>query len=112
MCSYVGRVVRNRYGDGRGMIWLDNVRCQGVEAHLGDCSHIGWGEHNCLHSEDVAVRCGANSSTAGTTIDSRSKSTPSASSSARSTTPSAVPSTPATPTNGIVIYVVYYNVAR
>jgi len=38
-------------------IWLDNVRCNGSENHIGDCSHSDWGVHDCAHSENVAISC-------------------------------------------------------
>jgi len=34
------------------------VRCSGAEADIADCSHRGWGVHNCTHRDDaVAVSC-------------------------------------------------------
>ena len=41
------------------VIWLDNVNCIGTESKIEDCSHNGWGDHNCLHFEDVGVLCSA-----------------------------------------------------
>ncbi|XP_060558824.1 deleted in malignant brain tumors 1 protein-like [Ruditapes philippinarum] len=38
-------------------IYLDDVRCTGTETVLSQCSHIGWGNHNCAHSEDVGILC-------------------------------------------------------
>ena len=46
------------YGQGSGEIWLDNVDCVGNELRIENCSHNGWGNGNCDHSEDASVQCG------------------------------------------------------
>ncbi|XP_009889422.1 PREDICTED: deleted in malignant brain tumors 1 protein-like [Charadrius vociferus] len=46
-----------RYGRGADPIWLDNVRCTGMEAALSECQARPWGAHNCGHSEDASVVC-------------------------------------------------------
>ena len=42
------------FGAGEGQIVLDNVRCNGNETRLVDCSNE---IPNCQHSEDVGVIC-------------------------------------------------------
>ena len=54
--GYVGQVTCNHYGVGSGPIWLDSVRCNGTETNIGNCRHGGWGQHNCVHSQDLSVR--------------------------------------------------------
>ena len=45
--------------DDKTPIWLDNVRCEGIETNLTDCASNGWNRTNCLkdHTEDAAVEC-------------------------------------------------------
>ncbi|XP_025096525.1 uncharacterized protein LOC112565332 [Pomacea canaliculata] len=47
------------YGEGSTMspILLDEVDCMGTEMSLMECSHLGLGNHNCLHHEDAGVIC-------------------------------------------------------
>ena len=45
------------YGQGSGQIWLDNVDCVGTEGTIRNCSHRGWGSHNCNHGKDASVKC-------------------------------------------------------
>lgn len=45
------------YGQGRGNIAMDDVHCTGRESQLKECPFSGWNVHDCLHTEDVSIRC-------------------------------------------------------
>ncbi|XP_053317413.1 neurotrypsin [Spea bombifrons] len=45
------------FGEGKGPIHVDNVKCTGNERSLADCIKQDIGQHNCRHSEDAGVIC-------------------------------------------------------
>ena len=51
--------VSNSYPSGPSstMIWLDDVEYNFDDLLLLSCRHGGIGDHNCAHSDDVAVEC-------------------------------------------------------
>ena len=57
MSTTIGAVAYFTVAGGTGSILLDDVQCRGNESRILDCPHSGVGTHNCVHSEDVGVRC-------------------------------------------------------
>ena len=45
------------FGSGQDLIFLDELKCTGLESRLIDCPGNDPGMHNCFHSEDVGVIC-------------------------------------------------------
>ncbi|XP_035697094.1 deleted in malignant brain tumors 1 protein-like [Branchiostoma floridae] len=45
------------FGEGTGLIYMDDLQCTGDENSLFDCPYAGWEVHNCGHSEDVGIVC-------------------------------------------------------
>ena len=58
MCTYIEfRICINLLIKSLGQIWLDNLNCDASDEVLEDCTHNGWGVHNCRHYDDVGVVC-------------------------------------------------------
>jgi len=67
--GFVGQKMNvSTYGIGKGMVWLKDIQCDGTERHIDECSHRGWGVHDCTHNEDVAVSCDGDSSAPSTAL--------------------------------------------
>lgn len=45
------------FGHGKGIIWMDKVRCSGDEKSITACSHASWGVTSSSHSRDASVMC-------------------------------------------------------
>ncbi|KAL4221647.1 Scavenger receptor Cys-rich [Mactra antiquata] len=48
-----------QYGSGRGPITVDELRCNGYESDITQCSSNPWYSHDCSHSEDASLNCHA-----------------------------------------------------
>uniref|UniRef100_A0A3P8X8J1 Neurotrypsin n=1 Tax=Esox lucius TaxID=8010 RepID=A0A3P8X8J1_ESOLU len=61
VCRQLGYrlVTDGTFGEGSGIILLDDVLCEGTESSLLDCRHGIWGRSDCSHREDVGVHCRA-----------------------------------------------------
>ena len=45
------------YGQGTGVIMLNNVNCSGKELTIFECNQSKYGKNNCDHHEDAGVTC-------------------------------------------------------
>ena len=50
------------FGEGSGLILLDDVNCGGTESSILACTRRIFGEHDCVHKEDAGVICYGESS--------------------------------------------------
>ncbi|KAL3875622.1 hypothetical protein ACJMK2_033554 [Sinanodonta woodiana] len=48
---------RSRFGNGNGVIMLDETECTGTEESLADCKHPPWKKHDCHQWETAGVIC-------------------------------------------------------
>ncbi|XP_069468229.1 deleted in malignant brain tumors 1 protein-like [Ambystoma mexicanum] len=53
----VSNTSNSYFGQGTGLVLLDDVVCAGGEAFLWDCSNSGWTLSDCGHAEDAGVIC-------------------------------------------------------
>ena len=62
--GYIGGSARTfaYFGEGSGLILLDNVNCNGGESSIFNCGHASFSVHNCGHEEDAGVVCYGESS--------------------------------------------------
>ena len=51
-------IITGYFGQGTGSIYLDDVKCVGIEYSLLDCNYTRLSHHSCNHSTNAAVRCG------------------------------------------------------
>ena len=63
--GYSGALAVSFFGQGGGVISLDDVECEGDERSILQCPHNGLFNHNCIHSEDVGVVCNVGGKTVG-----------------------------------------------
>lgn len=49
--------LNSAFGPGNGLIFLDDVMCNGQEDRLFDCPSRGLGVTNCGHHQDAGVEC-------------------------------------------------------
>ena len=54
--------VSSYFGEGSGLILLDNVNCGGSESNILDCRQGIFSKHDCDHHEDAGVVCYGESS--------------------------------------------------
>lgn len=45
------------YGEGEGLILLDNVECTGDEINILECPGQDPGSNDCTHDEDIGIIC-------------------------------------------------------
>ena len=59
MLGYPGVLVvkHSNFSPVKGIVWLRNLGCTGTEMSIANCSHDGWGNAWCSHSNDVGVTC-------------------------------------------------------
>lgn len=50
-------VAAGGFGQGKGPVHLDQVRCTGKEEFLGECPSLGQSIQGCRRREDAGVRC-------------------------------------------------------
>lgn len=54
-----GALAARGFGQGKGPIHLDQVRCTGKEEFLGECPSLGQNMQGCRRREDAGVKCDA-----------------------------------------------------
>ena len=60
------------FGEGSGLILLDNINCNGRESNIFDCRPRMFGDHDCEHHEDAGVICTGESSRGTYVLESHS----------------------------------------
>ena len=51
-----------------GAIWMNNLQCNGNEETPFDCLQSTFGEHDCTHNQDVALKCSSKHCSSFSTI--------------------------------------------